>query len=372
MVSLILIIFALTLPCLSADGLAGGGGWKKWEDWEGYPIDPFVSDEKWSVGSDCSDENIADISIADYNGSNQLLFSYNGETPDDSCYVYFNDCPERIVGIKADVTVASCGGNQDCRGRVAWHRGTTPEKHYYVWEAVQVRPNVNENNEGFIETVVVKLDQFVDWDWLGDAYSAQFEVWLNPIGETYTVSAIFDKPDQQIVTVEGQGTSTFDVEDGLGSPYEIFKALGMRVQNGTDWNGSTRSTSEEFEVYFDNIYVKTKGSCDNEGPTVKKVEPKKNVNLNECWLDVTFSEPMKGCCWHFESLDQVAWLLSPGSEFEWSPDMQTFSIKRDNCGIALPPKTKLEFIVNPNGTGFIDLKDNPAKTKKVIVKTAKQ
>ena len=366
------IVFMLTLPYFSADSLAAKGGWKKYCDFEEYPIGPLVKDEKWSF-NDNSD--VADISIADYNGSRQVKFTYKNGSPvtNESCYLFFNKCPETIVGIKVDVTIASCDGNQDCRGRVAWHRGSTPSDHYYIWEAIQVRPNRRSHNQGYLSAQASINDQNNDWEWIGNIFWTNFENWIETIGRTFTVSTIFDKPDQVTVSVDGQGTSTFKFKNKIENPVEIFKALGMRVQEGTDWDGNPRIVNGNFVVYFDNVYIRTKGKCDKKGPVAKKVNPKNKVPLDTCWLSITFDEPMKCCTWDVQG--NVDWPIDASTKTMWSDDRRTFSISRNNCGSKLPGNKVLEFIINPNGDTvqyyFKDLKGNAAKTKKIIIKTLK-
>jgi len=354
---LFLIVFTLTLPWMAVDSMAAKGGWQKWEDWENYPTGDFLSDDKWSVGNSCSADDVADVTIEDYDGSRQVKFTYLGLTKNISCYLNFNDCPERIVGIKADVTIQSCTDDLDCRARVAWHRGITSEDDYYIWEAIQVRSNL-------ISVAASVLDQNSlpsNYDWLWDTYNANFNYQIDTIGETFTVSAIFDKPDQVTVTVEGQGTITYKVEDKMGDPIDIFKVIGMQGR------GSVDVTGEEFVVYFDNIYIKTRGSCDNKKPQAKVIDPKKNMPLDACWVNITFNEPMDTCCQNIEA--PAEW---PIGDTVWSDDQKTFSIERSNCDTTdLPANTKIEFVVNPDGTGFMDLIGNEAKKKKLKTITVK-
>ncbi len=370
---MLIAAFSLAWPSFSVDSMAAKGGWKKYCDFEHYPAGPFSGDEKWSVDEDHSD--VADISIEDYNGSRQVKFTYKKEAPvpDEPCYLYFNECPESIVGIKADVTIASCTGNQDCRGLVAWHRGTASDNHRYIWEAIQVVPNQFTHDNGYISGQASILDEYHDSEWLGNAYQTNFNNWIGTIGETFTVSAIFDKPNQVTVSVEDQGTFTFKVDDKMGNPIELFKAIGMRVESGKDIFGNTRIVNGAFVAYFDNVYVKRKGRCDTKGPVVKKIQPMKNVPLDACWLNITFSEPMSCCTWDIQG--NADWPIDAGTDTMWSEDMKTFSISRNNCGISLPENRVLEFVINPDGDAapnyFKDLKGNVAKTRKIKIKTEK-
>ena len=164
----------------------------------------------------------------------------------------------------------------------------------------------------------------------------------------------------------GQGTIIYNWKDKLGDPIELWKSIGMWVREGDDWNGDPRITDGDFVVYFDNIYIKTRGSCDNKKPQAKVIDPKKNMPLDACWVNITFNEPMDTCCQNIEA--PAEW---PIGETMWSDDQKTFSIERSNCGTDLPANTKIEFVVNPDGTGFMDLKGNEAKKKKLKTKTVK-
>ncbi len=258
------------------------------------------------------------------------------------------------------MTIDVCAADQDCRARIAWHRGIEPMDNKYVFETVQVR-----GNRDYIGAWVGILDQSDGHNDLGQLFSASFNSPIDPIGETYTITALFDKSNAATVTVEGQGTTTFKFEDKLKTHIEIFKAIGIRVGGGDD------VTDGEFVAYFDNVEIKTKGSCDNKRPKAKVITPKKNLPLDACSVDITFNEPMNPCCWDVEP-DPIWGGIDTTS---WSDDRKTFSIFRDTCDTPLPANTILEFIVNPNGTGgaayFIDLVDLPAKTSKVKTKTVK-
>ena len=345
----VLMLAMLTLSLLSfgvGDALAQSG-FRLYEDWEDHPIGA-VNSEKWNVSDRCFGESIANVSVQDYNGTHALQIAYMETTPDQSCWVSFADCPESIVGIKADILVESCGSTQDCRARIAWHRGTTPTDNYYLWEAVQVRPNADSNNQGYVSFSASSLDQHNNYDWLGDYFWTQFETYRETIDETVTVTAIFDKDKQITVTVEGEGTSTYTFEEKIENPIEIFKALGIRVFSGTG-----RPTNEPFIAHFDNIYIKRKGRCDNKKPQAKKIDPKNNLPLDACEVDITFSEPMDTCCDNIMASGD--WPLGDTS---WSNDQRTLTVERSNCGVNLPANTTIEFTINDGGTGFIDLKGN--------------
>ncbi|MCP3888075.1 MAG: hypothetical protein GY702_04265 [Desulfobulbaceae bacterium] len=310
--------------------------------------------------------DVAAVNVVNVDGSNQLEFNYNMTTPNSSCYLRINKCPERITGIKADVTVVSCAADQDCRARIAYHRGIHPPSQNYIWEGVQLRPNNNGVDLGNISFSAGLLDQNNGYDWIGDLYYNQFFT-IATIGQTYTMSAIFDKPDSVTIAVDGQGSTTTKFPGKLDNHIDIFKAIGIRV-SGT----ITDVTNGPFVVLFDNVQVKTKGACDKKKPLVKVITPKKNLPLDQCFVDITFNEPMADLSYDLET--PVEWgAIDPLASY-WSDNRKTFTAYRESCGVALPANTKLTFVVNPNGNApmeyFRDLIGNPAKTKKITTKTA--
>ncbi len=359
---LIVTFLVVSFFCLSTNVWAAGG-FKKYEDFETYPLGPVSSNDKFSVGDNCVD--VADVNVVNVGGSNQLELSYKMTTPDTSCYLRINKCPERITGIKADVTVVSCDPGQDCRARIAYHRGIHPPSQKYVWESVQLRPNNRDVDLGNIGLNVSYLDQNNGYALLGDLYYNQLFT-IATIGQTYTMSAIFDKPDSVTVAVDGQGSTTTKFPGKLDNHIELFKAIGMRVgTGGTVTNGA-------FVALFDNIEVKTKGACDKKKPLVKVITPKKNLSPDQCFVDITFNEPMAD--WSYDLETPVEWgAIDPLASY-WSDNRKTFTAYRESCGVALPANTKLTFVVNPNGNApmeyFRDLIGNPAKTKKITTKTA--
>lgn len=378
-----LIILLVMFFCFSA--VAQAAKWKLYDDFESYQLGPFSPNDtngKW--GSESFNPEVANITIEEFNGSQQLKFDYNSwdPHPDLSTYLTLDDCIETIVGIKVDVTVEYCEGNQDCRARIAWHRGTSNPEKFYLWEAVQVESNKQGFNWGYITTEATKLDQSKGFGYMGNPYWARFNGPMKTIGKTYTVTALFDKPDTVTVTVEGQGTTTYKYNSKLGNPIELFKAIGMRVQSGRDWVGNWRITYGGFGVWFDNVYVMRKGRCDKKGPKVKKVSPKK-LGLDDCWISIEFNE-VAGAT-NFSSGNATTWEIESDplwpideAKVRWSNDLKTIEIPRANCGTDLPPNTKLKFIINPNAPydpsdpHFQDLKGNPAKTKTITIKTGKQ
>lgn len=348
--------------CLTANVWAAAG-FKKFEDFESYPLGPFVSNDKFSMNGNCVD--VADVNIVNVNGSNQVEFDYKLTTPDSSCYLNIVKCPERITGIKADITVASCAAGQDCRARIAWHRGIHPPTQKYMWEAVQLRPNNRGDDMGNISLSVTSLDQSNNYDYIQDFYYNQLFSPIQTIGQTYTVTAIFDKANAVTIAVDGQGTTTTKFPGKLDNPIEVFKAIGMRV-------GTSGITNGDFVVYFDNIKVKTKGACDKKKPLAKTIIPKKNLNVDQCSVDINFNEPMAD--WSYDLEPPAEWGGLDTLNSYWSENRKTFTATRLSCGTPLPPNTKLIFVINPNGTTtmdyFRDLVGNPAKTMKVTTKTA--
>ena len=97
------------------------------------------------------------------------------------------------------------------------------------------------------------------------------------------------------------------------------------------------------------------------------ITPKKNLELDACLLDITFNEPMNPCCWDVEPDPNWGEIGTTS----WSNDRKTFTISRENCDSDLPENTQLEFIINPDGTGFEDLVGLPAKKSKLKTKTVK-
>ncbi len=365
---LLLAAFMSSLLFLSTNSMAAGK-YKKYDDFESCPEGLFVDNEKFYLSDGCTVDGVADVWVENFNGSQQLKFSYNG-VPDTSCWARFNTCPERIVGIKADVTVLSCAADQNCLARVAWHRGITdPPEQLYVWESIHVRPNPYGNNEGAISSSASLLDHTDNFTSLGDVYWARLNGPMPILGETFTVTADFSKPDQASLTVGEQGTVTYKTiskKDGLKGPVELFKAIGIRVYT----NDPGDVTDGEFVAYFDNIAIKTKGACDKKKPFAKAIIPKKGLPLDACSLDIVFSESMDTCCMDLEADPLWGAVVIPAEP--WSRDRKTFTFSSD-CTSPLPPDTKLNFVVNPDGgmDPFRDLAGNPAKKAKLSTKTEK-
>ena len=280
----------------------------------------------------------------------------NGAQAGQSSWLQFIDCSENIVAIKATFTTEGSCSNPGVRGRIGLHEGTF--EGMYSWHQMDIQPG----DDRIWGSVDVQYDAVQDlWYTL---FYGEFRLDLDLSHGSYTLEIHYDK--KQAVFEGGDfGRMTFELPSALGAKTEIFRGIGLRAN----------SSSGSCTFYVDDVYVMRKGPCDNKAPKAKKIGPKNKLPLNACWAHITFNEPMACCWWNIQS--DPNWPMGPGTDFYWSDDMKTISVKRNNCVSLplLPPNTNLEFIVNPNGTSvdnyFRDLKGNAAKTKKLKIKTAK-
>jgi hypothetical protein len=74
------------------------------------------------------------------------------------------------------------------------------------------------------------------------------------------------------------------------------------------------------------------------------------------WITIKFDREMIGG--FSVSSGGPTWDLSDATQSDWSDDLKTFSISRDNAEETLPPNKKIVIILNGSGVGFQDTAGN--------------
>ena len=117
---LVFMNFAAIIFAFSTSALAG---WELYDNFSSGAIDT----QRWII-----DDSSATISVE----NERAKFIHQSGHLNDSSYLVFNQNPENMLGIKADVFIESCSG--DVRTRIAGYAGKVGENH--VWSGLQLQP----------------------------------------------------------------------------------------------------------------------------------------------------------------------------------------------------------------------------------------
>jgi hypothetical protein len=139
---------------------SASAGWELYDDFCSEAIDT----QKWNI-----DNSSANIGIE----SGRAKFVHQSGHPNDSGYLIFNQDPENILGIKANVFIESCSG--DVRTRVAGYGGKVGENH--IWSGLQLQPGDQR-----IYTVSGLEGPAPDYTWEQDLHYAQYQKPINVTG----------------------------------------------------------------------------------------------------------------------------------------------------------------------------------------------
>ena len=208
------IIFAFSTSALA--------GWELYDDFSSGTIDT----QRWNV-----DNSSAIISVE--NG--QAKFIHQSGHPNDSGYLLFNQNPENIIGIKTEISIASCSG--DVRTRLAVYSGKVGENH--VWAGIQLQPN-----DQLIYSNAGLEGPAPDYSWVKDLHYAQFQSPITVTGVSFKLSMVFSN-DKITYEVDGLGKIAYKYATTVSPADDNFRAIGTRSSNGEG----------PCTVYFDNVYV---------------------------------------------------------------------------------------------------------------------
>jgi len=197
-------------------------GWDLYDDFNSGTIDP----QKWS-----KDESSADITV----DNGRAKFIHKNGIPNDSSYLYFNQNPANILGIKATVFIESCSG--DVRTRVAAYSGKVGENH--VWTSLQLQPDQDR-----IYTSAGLEGPPQTYTWVNDLHYAQFQKPIVVTGTAFDLTLEFSN-DKITYEVDGLGKIAYKHATPIAPATEIFRGIGTRSSNGDG----------PCIVYFDDVYV---------------------------------------------------------------------------------------------------------------------
>jgi len=216
---LIFMLFTAIIFAFSSSALAD---WQLYDDFSSGSIDTG----RWNV-----DDSSATISVE----NEQAKFIHQGGTTNDSNYLLFNQTPENIIGIRADVFIESCTG--DVRARIAGYSGNVGENH--LWSGLQLEPNMERvyasaNLEGPPPNYAL----------LEESFYAQYKTPTTVIGVPFNLTMVFSN-DKITYEVDSLGKIAYKYETPIAPTGGDFKAIGTRSTNGDG----------PCTVYFDNVYI---------------------------------------------------------------------------------------------------------------------
>ena len=365
------IVMALVFSLVLFSSPAMAKKWNLYDDFEGYPLGPFVENENWELYPNPQD--VADITIEELDGNQVLKFTYRDNDMQGSRRVHLRVRKDwgTVVGIRADMMVSVCHEDLDGMARIGWHTGLIDDN--YDWVEVLVRPNHLGRNHYVVFRDLV-FDHLHNYQYLYQNFWSHFRGGPSQIlGKWYRVTVQKIK-NRVRVTVDGEGAIEHVYETAFRDPVEAFKSIGIYV-----WPRENYVSDRGFQAYFDNIYVLRSGKMDKKGPKLKKVYPKK-LEQDNCSIDLTFSEPIAldfktvEKNWDIQAPDE--WQINE-SAWRWEPDLKTLHIHRNDCGVPLPAGAKLKFILNPNAPygpdepHFKDIYGNQIKTRSITLKVKK-
>ena len=216
---LILVLLTAIIFAFSTSALAG---WELYDDFSSGSIDAG----RWDV-----DDTSAAISVE--NG--QAKFIHQNGNPNDSSYLFFNQTPSNIIGIKADVLIESCTG--DVRARIAGYSGGVGENH--VWSGLQLQPSQER-----IYTSAGLEGPPPNYTWVEDLHYAHYEKPISVAGVSFNLSMALSN-DKITYEVDGRGKIVYKYASAIPPTGGDFKAIGTRSTNGDG----------PCTVYFDNVYI---------------------------------------------------------------------------------------------------------------------
>jgi hypothetical protein len=270
---LFLLAFLMTLPQFATSASAKK---KKW-----VPVsvvkDGVINTDNWQV-----DDSSA-IITAD---GDRAKFEHLTNNPNDSAWLQFINCPERVYGLCATVEVGADVASQ-MRGRIGLEYGVYGPEEDELWAQLVARKRAPENGGDSVFGNLSALDYFDNYNWLNDLNYTQFGHPLEVAGETFRLCMTLDKKRKIIIfSVDGYGQTTYQLPNNAKLPRELFWGIGTRSD---DNSGSG-------PVYFSDVEVLISGKCDKKTPVVVKTYPANNqknvgVNLDQVW--VKFAEAMQ-------------------------------------------------------------------------------
>jgi hypothetical protein len=216
---LVFVNFTAIIFAFSTSALAG------WELYDNFSSGE-ISNERWSdysPGATISVEN------------EQAKFVHQSGHPSVLNVLKFNQTPENIIGIKADVLIESCTG--DVRVRIDGHSAKMGE--YHVWSGLQLQPSMER-----IYTLADLNGPPPDYIWVQDLHYAQYERPITVTGITFNLTMVFSN-DKITYEVDGLGKITYKYATAVAPTGGTYKALGTRSTHGEG----------PCTVYFDNVYV---------------------------------------------------------------------------------------------------------------------
>jgi len=216
------LIFMLFMAIIFAFSSTALAEWQLYDDFSSGNIDTG----RWNV-----DDSSATISV----DNERAKFIHEGGTANDSNYLLFDQTPENIIGIKADVFIESCTG--DVRARIAGYSGNVGENH--VFSALQLQP-INER----IYTSAGLEGPPPTYTWVEDLSYAQYERPITVTGVSFNLTMVFLN-DKITYEVDGLGKIAYKYTTSITPTGGNFKAIGTRSTNGDG----------PCTVYFDNVYV---------------------------------------------------------------------------------------------------------------------
>jgi len=216
---LLSLLFVAIIFAFSTSALAG---WELYDDFSS----PGIDTQRWDI-----DNTSAAIS----NDNGRAKFVHLSGNANDSAYLLFNQTPETIIGIKADVFIESCTG--DVRTRLTGHSGNIGENH--VWSAVQLEPGKQR-----IYTSANIEGPPPEYTLVQELFYAQFERPLTVTGVPFNLAIEFSS-DKITYEVDGHGKIAYKYATAIAPSGNNFKAIGTRSTLGQG----------PCTVYFDNVEV---------------------------------------------------------------------------------------------------------------------
>jgi len=215
-IAVYLIVLLIGLP------ISVNAGWELYDDFSSGAIDA----QRWG-----KDESSANISV----DGGQAKFIHQINHPNDSSYLYFNQDPANILGIKTDVIIENCSG--DVRARLAGYSGKVGANH--IWTSIQLQPSTQTiyTNSGLEGPPP-------NYTWAQDLHYAHYQKPVDITGVSFNLTMVFEN-DKITYEVDGLGKIAYKYATTIATPDDFFRGLGTRSTNGEG----------PCTVYFDNVYV---------------------------------------------------------------------------------------------------------------------
>ena len=216
------LLVCFTVGIVFAFSTYSYAGWELYDDFNSGQIVP----EKWVF-----DDSSASITVE--NG--RVKFVHQEGHPNDSSWLKIIQNPQTVMGIKAEITVASCEG--DVRARVSGYSGKIGKNR--IWSSIQLKANKQR-----IYSYASLEGPSPDYTWFGDLFWANYKDPIVVLGTPFILTMMFEN-DKISYEVDGLGKMTYRYSTPISPTDRFFRAIGTKSTNGDG----------PCTVYIDDVYV---------------------------------------------------------------------------------------------------------------------